>query len=165
MTDQNNNENAKGVLYLDCGLDNVWIQGGVDEIESPYGKGIAIHDLNGLHECIARCLLMKPAPLTGAEFRFLRTELDLSQRVMGGLCGRNERTVRDWESRDEVEEPANFIIRFVYKQRFTPEAQYEQFSKEIQRLQALDKEFHELKLRNTKEEGWVPLNCEAKEAA
>jgi len=163
MTEQNKNENAKRVQYLDCGLDNVWIEGGFEEIQSPYGKGIAIRDLDGLHECIARCLLIKPALLTGAEFRFLRTELDLSQRTMGGLCGRNERTVREWEGSNEVEEPANFIIRFIYKQRFTPEAQYEEFSKELQRLQVLDKEFHELKLRNNGK-GWEP-QCDEKEAA
>ena len=116
--------------YRDCGLDNVWIAGGFEDIDSPYGPGVSIRDLDGLHRCIAHCLVKKPGPLTGREFRFLRTELDMSQSMMGLLCGREERTVRHWETRDEVvEEPANTIIRFVYEQRFKPTANFEGLSK------------------------------------
>lgn len=159
MNSENKKESVKRYQYRDCGLDNVWIEGGFEEIESPYGPGIAIHDLDGLHRCIASCLLTKHGFLTGAEFRFLRTELDLSQPIMGDLCGRGERTVRDWESRDElVDEPANTIIRFVYEQRHNPSANYEGLSRKIKQLQARDKEFHELKLRRTAE-GWKADQC------
>ena len=148
------NSTPKRYHYRDSGLDNVWIEGGFDEIDSPYGEGVAIHDVDGLHRCIAHCLVNKPGPLTGPEFKFLRTELDLSQLALGNLCGRNERTIREWETRDaRVEEPANTIVRFVYEQRMNPSTSYEELSKMIRQLQVLDKEFHELKLRSTAH-GW-----------
>jgi putative transcriptional regulator len=165
MTNDTESKTPKLHHYRDCGLDNVWIKGGFDEVDSPYGPGIAIHDLDGLHRCIAHCLVEKPGPLTGREFRFLRTELDLSQSMMGALCGREERMVRYWETRDEfVEEPANFIIRFVYTQRFNPTASFEGLSKKIRELQVIDKEIHEMKLKSTAE-GWQPIDCEQQDAA
>jgi putative transcriptional regulator len=158
MKDDPNNA-PKRYHYRDCGLENVWIEGGFDVVDSPYGSGVAIHDLDGLHQCIAHCLVNKPGSLTGREFRFLRTELDLSQSAMGELCGRGERMVRDWETRDEpVDEPANTIIRVVYEQRFRPSANYEELSKAIRQLQAIDKELHELKLTMTAD-GWKAEEC------
>jgi len=151
--------------YVDCGLDNVWIEGGFEEVDSPYGKGISIQDLDGLHQCIARMLVDKPGPLSGKEFRFLRTELDMSQSAMGALCGREERMVRNWETRDEpVDEPANTIVRFIYAQHIKPSANYVGFAKRIRELQALDKRFHELKLKSTSE-GWKPANCDRRDVA
>ena len=151
--------------YRESGLDNVFIYGGFEKIDSPYGESVAIRDLKGLHQCIAQCLVEKPSPLTGAEFRFLRTELDLSQYAMGQLCGREERSVRNWETREEhVDEPANTIIRFVYTQRFNPSANFEELSKNIQLLQHVDRELHEMKLRNTAS-GWKPAQCLEAQAA
>lgn len=145
--------------YRECGLDNVWLDGGFEVVESPYGSGVRIADMNGLHRCIAHCLVDKRGQLTGAEFRFLRTELDLSQSTMGEMCGRNERTVREWETRDSVvDEPANTLIRFIYKQRFNPSANYEELTKTIKRLQALDRQMHEFKLKITTE-GWKEVGC------
>jgi DNA-binding transcriptional regulator YiaG len=165
MTDENQICGDQPYHYRECGLDNVYIYGGFEEKHSPYGVSVAIHDLAGLHQCIAQCLIEKPSPLTGAEFRFLRTELDLSQSTMGRLCGREERSVRYWESReDAVDDAANQIIRFVYSQRVNPSANYEELSKHIQLLQNADKELHELKLKSTAK-GWAPAQrAEAKAA-
>lgn len=152
--------------YVECGLDNVWIEGGFDEVDSPYGKGIAIHDMDGLHECIARCLVEKPAPLTGREFRFLRNELDMSQSTVGLLCGREERMVRNWETRDEpVDEPANTLVRFIYAQHIKPSANYVGFAKKIREIQALDKKLHEVKLRiRSTKDGWQASDCDRRVA-
>jgi putative transcriptional regulator len=151
--------------YQECGLDNVFIYGGFEVKQSPYGASVAIHDLPGLHKCIAQCLIDKPSSLTGAEFRFLRTELDLSQSTMGRLCGREERSVRLWESSEEpVGEPANTLIRFVYTQRFDASANYEELSKHIQHLQHADKALHEMKLKSTAR-GWAPAQCAEAQAA
>lgn len=166
MTDQTKNSiEQQGHQYLESGLDNVFIYGGFEIVKSAYGESVAIRDLKGLHQCIAQCLVKKAGPLTGAEFRFLRTELDLSQYAMGQLCGREERSVRLWETRDEpVDEPANTIIRFVYTQRFEPSANFEELSKDIQLLQRADKELHEMKLKNTGS-GWRPAQCLEAQAA
>jgi len=140
--------------YLDCGLENVFLEGGFKVVDSPYGQGVTINDLDGLHNCIANCLIKKPLPLNGKEFRFLRTELDLSQTTMGDLCGRKERRLRDWEKNNEnVPDPANTIVRIVYKERYDPNATFEGLSKDIRNLQALDRKTHEMKLVSTAD-GW-----------
>lgn len=153
-------ERVKRYHYRESGLDNVYLEGGFEIVKSPYGEGVAIEDLEGLHRAIAQCLIEKPAPLSGAEFRFLRTELDLSQEAMGALCGRNERTVRLWETREEpIEEPANLLVRHIYRERFDRSATYEGLYEQIRRFQALDKEIHELKLAITKK-GWQVIGRE-----
>jgi DNA-binding transcriptional regulator YiaG len=144
--------------YRDCGLDNVWLSGGFERSDSPYGEVVFVRDMDGLHQCIAQCLVSKAGPLSGPEFRFLRTELDLSQSAMGLLCGRDERTVRSWESSEEgICEPANTIVRFVYTQRHEPAARFEAVSKAIHALQLADKRIFELKLQATAS-GWKPLD-------
>lgn len=146
--------------YIECGLDNVYLEGGVERVDSPYGEAVIIHHMEDLHRCIAKCLLEKKGRLDGAEFRFLRTELDLSQEIMGELCGRGERAVRGWEASNEpVPEHANKIIRLVYKERNEPSVTYEGLSKQIKELQALDKEVFELRLVATPE-GWEDA-CQA----
>lgn len=145
MNTQTNEENL--YHYKECGLDNVYIAGGFKEIDSPYGKQVRIVDIEGLHKAIAEILVRKKAKLTGTEFRFLRTELGLSQSAVGALCGTKERRVRDWESSDAIDDPADAIIRFVYEQRFINRAaQFEDIVTHIKALQEADKKVHELKL-------------------
>jgi putative transcriptional regulator len=140
--------------YLDSGLENVFLEGGFEVIDTPYGQGVAIGDLDGLHQCIADCLVKKPMPLNGREFRFLRTELDLSQSAMGDLCGRKERRLRDWENNNEnVPDPANTIIRIVYKERHDPSVTFEGLCKDIRNSQVHDRKAHEMKLVSTAD-GW-----------
>ena len=154
MDNDSKNNGTTRHHYTESGLENVWIEGGFKVIESPYGPGVEIEDMDGLHKCIGKMLVEKSGPLTGAEFRFLRTELDLSQMTMGLLCGREERTVRGWEARtDGVEEPANTIIRVVYQQRFDPSVSFEGMAQKIRDLQAADKKLHEMQLLNTAD-GW-----------
>jgi hypothetical protein len=76
---------------------------------------------------------------------------------MGALCGREERSVRKWESSDEVPGPANTIIRVIYRERYDRSATYEGMAKEIADLQEADKKLFEVKLRATKH-GW---ECQA----
>ena len=63
--------------YRESGLRNVWLANGYAEQETPYGPGLAIDDLAGLHHAIARGLVAKGGKLTGAELRFLRLEMGL----------------------------------------------------------------------------------------
>jgi DNA-binding transcriptional regulator YiaG len=140
--------------YVEAGLTNVYLDGGVVIEDSPYGEAVSIVDVDGLHRCIAQCLIEKPGRLTGAEFRFLRVELDLSQRMIGDLCGRKERIVREWENKNaEVPDPANRLIRVIYSERFDPSTTYEGLSNMIAQLQLIDKSYFEMRLTPTKD-GW-----------
>jgi DNA-binding transcriptional regulator YiaG len=86
--------------YTQCGLNNVYLQNGYDLLETPYGSGVAIHDVDGLHKAIAMALVDKHAPLTGGEFRFIRIELNLSQKALGEYLGKTDHD--DWLSFQET---------------------------------------------------------------
>ncbi|EEE35306.1 conserved hypothetical protein [Rhodobacteraceae bacterium KLH11] len=54
--------------------------------------------------------------MTGAEFRFIRIELDLSQRALAGCIKSTEKNVQRWEAeRDKfVNGPACFALGALY---------------------------------------------------
>ena len=134
-----------GYHYVESGLPNVWLQSGYEVVESPYGEGVSIQDLEGLHRCLARSLCDKPKRLTGAEFRFLRRELDFSQKMMGELLGIDARQIRNVEHGEKlVKEPYNRLIRHMYMATIDPKNSYLEL---FNRLRSLDIEWHnELKL-------------------
>lgn len=102
--------------YTDCGLDNIFLVNGFVEHETEYGKGVSIEDMKGLHEAIAFGVIEAPRPMTGAEFRFLRLEMDISQRKLGELIGADEQAVRRWEKARSkpVKGAAERMLRVLY---------------------------------------------------
>jgi DNA-binding transcriptional regulator YiaG len=82
--------------YTECGLPNVWLRG-VETHETPYGPGTAIPGIENLHRVIGLAIAESNRQMTGAEVRFLRTELDLSQRMLAALLDVRENTLRRWE--------------------------------------------------------------------
>ena len=103
--------------YKESGLDNVILVGGFEYIDSPGGKTIVIHDIDGLQRVIGKALVGKRQRLTGKEFRFLRSELLLSQSNLASMLGVKELTVGRWE-RGESEIPlsAEAAVRMMYAQ-------------------------------------------------
>ena len=83
--------------YIQCGLDNVYLRNGFTCVDSRYGKGISIKDVEGLHRIIGQFLTNKTDILTASEIRFLRTELDMSQKRLGELIGKDPQTIGYWE--------------------------------------------------------------------
>lgn len=102
--------------YTESGLQNVWLVNGYSERRTPYGAGVSIDDLPGLHEAIGKWLVRKPRPLTGAELRFLRKELDLSQRALADIVGQSEQTVSLWERRGRMPKTADRFVRALYRE-------------------------------------------------
>jgi len=130
--------------YTGCGLDNVWLRNGYRIAEDVYGQSVSIDNLPGLHHTIASLLVNKAAPLTGAELRFLRIELDLSQRRLGELLGRDAQTVALWEKgQSPVPEVVDYLIRHIYKQAIGERSVYVE---EVERLRALDQQDYERQL-------------------
>lgn len=65
---------------------------------------------------LLEALLVKPAPWTGAEMRFVRKELDMTQAEFAKLIHvKNHSTVVGWEKKDlhptGISEPAEVFIR------------------------------------------------------
>lgn len=102
--------------YRDSGLDNIYLVNGYSIENTPYGEAVAIEDIDGLHKVIGRWLVELPKPLNGAEFRFLRHELDLSQKKLAQIMGKAELSVGRWERAvsKPVEPLADRFIRLLY---------------------------------------------------
>ena len=103
--------------YTGSGLRNVWLVNGFSRHKTPYGMGIAISDVAGLHRLIGRQLVVNPRRLTGAEFRFLRKEQELSQKRLGELIGANVQAINRWETgKTRVPQWADHFARVLYRQ-------------------------------------------------
>ena len=83
--------------YTESGLDNVYLLGGVEARETPYGPAMSIHDAEGLHRAIELWIVETPKPINGAELRFLGLELELTQAALAGILGAKEQALRLWE--------------------------------------------------------------------
>jgi DNA-binding transcriptional regulator YiaG len=103
--------------YKESGLDNVWLVNGYKVRKTPYGKAVAIDDVEGLHRSIAERLVGKPGHLTREEFRFLRKELGLSQKNLGAILGAEEQAIARWERGvSKVDEIADRFLRALYRE-------------------------------------------------
>lgn len=84
--------------YTDGGLKNVWLQNGFEILETPYGKGVAIHDVDGLTQSICLALTNKPSSLSGVELRYIRSGgMLLSQADLATMMGVDAQTIARWE--------------------------------------------------------------------
>lgn len=104
--------------YKECGLTNVWLVDGFNiEVDEDYGEMVSISSVNDLHKTIGLYLINEKTELTGEEIRFLRKELNLSQKNLAGILSVDESTVRNWESeRIAIGKPAELVLRALYKE-------------------------------------------------
>lgn len=104
--------------YQESGLDNVFLDGGVIVHDTPCGEGTSIEAINDLHRAISAWIVETPAPITGAELCFLRTEMDLTQSRLAALLGATEQTLRLWEKHREKAIPgsADRLLRVIYSE-------------------------------------------------
>ena len=139
--------------YTGCGLRNVWLRNGFTVRETPYGKAVAIHDVEGLHRAIGLYLVDNKPRLSGAEIRFLRKELDLSQKNLAYLLGVSEVTLRGWErNRTRITRPAERLLRTLYREHAAGDGK---LRKLIERIAELNRDIHwkRLELQETPR-GW-----------
>ena len=106
---------TKMLHYTDGGLKNVWLQNGFEIRKTPHGKGVAIHDIDGLTQAICSALTSKSGPLTGLEFRYIRNGgMLLSQTSLATLMGVDAQTVARWEKHGRLPKWADKMIRLLY---------------------------------------------------
>lgn len=101
--------------YLECGLKQVWLRNGYRHVETPYGEAVEVENVEELHRMIARALLQR-ARLSGAEFRFLRRELNLSQAALAEMLGNSEQSIALWEKGRGAPKWADRLIRALYRE-------------------------------------------------
>ena len=138
--------------YTACGLDNIYLKNGYVETNSPSGTGISIHDIDGLHKAIAKGLVKMEALLQPKEFRFLRLELDLSQKGLGNLLGKSDQCVAKWEKGEQhIPVLADKAVRDLYMESIGEGA----IAGLLKTLADLDRKIHELRLSlEETDHGW-----------
>jgi putative transcriptional regulator len=104
--------------YTESGLDDVFLVNGYHIHKTPYGKGVSIENTEGLHKAIGRGLISLPRPLNGAELRFLRLEMEITQRDLAALVGTTEQSLRLWEKHRGKPLPgsADRLVRAIYSE-------------------------------------------------
>ncbi len=103
--------------FTDGGLRNVWLANGFTVKKTLYGDAAAIEDVPGLTNEICAALTKKPGRLTGAEFRYLRLHLRLSQRALGQLFENTEQAVAIWEKKGKIPLLADKHLRLLWAER------------------------------------------------
>lgn len=102
--------------YDDCGLRNIWLKNGYRyEVIKGHGKCLEIVDIKGLHRSIAHHLVNYRKRLSGAEIRFIRVEMGMSQNRLANCMGVDEQTISLWErSRRRPTVAAERMLRLLY---------------------------------------------------
>ena len=108
--------------YASSGLDNVWLANGYTIRETPYGQGVSIDDIEGLHKMLALRVASKSGPLNRKELRFLRTHLNLSQGGLAKFVGVDEQTVSLWERNKKLPQAAEIVLRMLVIQTYQGDA-------------------------------------------
>lgn len=137
--------------YKESGLRNVWLVNGYEKTETPYGPATSIHNVDELHRTIGRALIAKGGKLTGAEFRFVRQELGMSQVKLAHLLGNGEQAVALWEKRSNVPKWADRMVRALYREHTEGNAQIMEI---IERLADSDAESEERMTLQETDGGW-----------
>jgi putative transcriptional regulator len=101
--------------YVQCGLDDVFLLNGYTRHRTPYGAGVSIEDVEGLHNVIAQHICLSKASLSGKEFRFLRKLMDLTQVEVAVNLGYDVQSVARWEKgKAEVNGAADRLLRILF---------------------------------------------------
>ncbi len=85
--------------YTGSGLEGIYLKNGYTIVESSYGQGVKVEDVEGLHRAIALDILRQKTPMTGHQFRFLRKEQDLVHEEAAALFRVDVQSIANWEKK------------------------------------------------------------------
>ncbi len=137
--------------YDDAGLRNVWLKNGYTMRETKHGKAVAIENVAGLTTAICRALAGKPGRLTGAEFRYLRLHLGLSQKALGKVFGNTEQAVALWEKKGRVPLWADKHLRLL---AIAKDDGSEPVRRALERLEVVERLVHSRLVIEETRRGW-----------
>lgn len=101
--------------YTESGLSNVYLINGftVEEIDGETFS--SIDDMEGLHRAIAEAVVDSKKPLTSEEFKFLRIELNVSQKILANRFGVSDQTIARYEKGEsEIPRTTDAALRALY---------------------------------------------------
>jgi DNA-binding transcriptional regulator YiaG len=98
--------------YTECGLDNVYIEGLEIVTDDAGDEIITIPAVNELHRMIAVGIVSHAHGMSGAELRFLRTEMGYSRAELAALVHHEQQSIGRWERGEfEIDSLAETVIR------------------------------------------------------
>jgi DNA-binding transcriptional regulator YiaG len=101
--------------FTASGLPNVYLLSGVKiERDGDYGELVTIDHLPDLIMAIAFSLVRKPDRLTGAEVRFLRKRIGITQAELAEELWVSEQTVANYEKGKTEPGPADRALRLLF---------------------------------------------------
>jgi len=96
--------------YEECGLTNVYIDG-LPVVTDAHGEPTyVIKNLPGLHKCISKAITLKKSGLSGAEMRFLRTEMGMTQAELAQFIHKDSQTIGRYEREETPIDPASATL-------------------------------------------------------
>ena len=138
--------------YQECGLNHIYLLNGFTYRETRHGRAVSIQDMDGLHRAIGTHLAKEKRTLTGAELRFFRIEIGLSQTMLGMLLGKSSQTVARWEKgQSRIDATADRVVRLLYTQHT---GDNEDIRSALQELVALDDFVEEEVCFEETDKGW-----------
>ena len=104
--------------YTECGLPNVYLKNGFT-IEHIDGEDYtSIDDMNNLHVAIAQTIADSHTALRPAQFKFLRIELNLSQKMLGHRFGVSEQTIARYEKgKSDIPRTTDAALRSLFMEK------------------------------------------------
>ena len=139
--------------FDDAGLRNVWLENGYEIHDTPYGKAVSYHDLDGLTLVICRVFAHKPGRLTAVEFRYLRQHLGLSQASLGKLLGVTEQSVALWEKKARIPLLADKHLRLLWIEKHSGN---EPIVRAMERLNEVERMVQQkIVVRESRRKGWT----------
>ena len=101
--------------YTESCLSHVYLVNGFN-IEVIDGEEYtSIDNMNGLHNIIAQAIVDSSSPLTNEQFKFLRVELNLSQRSLAISFGVDEQTIARYEkNKTKIPRTTDASLRSIY---------------------------------------------------
>jgi putative transcriptional regulator len=113
---------AEPFRYSASGLNDLFLLNGVTIESTSYGPIVNIDDLSGLHHAIGLYIIEKPEPMTGAEFRFLRKQMELTQSELASVMRTTDQTIANYEKGKTADlGPAEPFMRLTYLLHVIPE--------------------------------------------
>lgn len=102
--------------YRGCGLDGIYLLNGYRIDDDPdYGPVLTIRNLDGLHRAIGEHIVLANKPLAAREIRFLRKQMDLSQKELGARLGVSDQQIARWEKDiSAISGPADRLLKILY---------------------------------------------------
>jgi DNA-binding transcriptional regulator YiaG len=140
--------------YTESGLNYVWLANGYRLHMTPHGKGVAIDDVEGLNRCIAKHIIHNRPYMSGAEFRFLRKELDMSQATLSAAIGKDVQSVARWEKHGRVPKMADRFLRIIFQSYTNGNEEVKDL---VERLNDLDQQTYERMQLTRTRSNWTAL--------